>query len=867
MAGLLSFKEKKRQKELELSGVAITEIYGSKRASSLFLCLSKALIIFLVCTGTITGFCDAFSLNYNKLLVIFFIALISILVSLVYVNKILFYSGYVILLILFTVELVRYYLYANSGFQAIMNRVRDAYGDHFEMDVIKSSEELYGNRNVTITIALIFIAFFLIIMYNITVSRYMNFAETFGISFILLEVPLYIGLKPPIISIILTMTGCIASGLLQRGSYARVKITGRKDPDYVRDKIFKKTYYTTRGNHKGILYAISFAGIFSLAICVFSLPAYQRGLGETENDSAKAILDDNIKILVQNGFYGFFNRYDSLNGLARGALGGVSSVSSDLQTDLVVEYVPYDNETLYLPGYYGTEYTGQRWNEYPGSASELDEEYIKRVTDSDMTAESMKINYLDMSFGMLVTPYITLAENVKGRRDNSFFTGRDGRDKASLYVSDIKYLPLPKVHYKKYDDSISEINGYDSYIDYNCYISNNLNNYLTAFVREHNNLGLDIKAYRQAVKENDVNAINEFRLLACKAIKKVFPEEYPYSLSPGKTPTDADFVRYFLETQKNGYCSHFASAAVMLLRHLGIPARYVEGYCIPPSLLAENGRKVDESGKYSVEVSDFYAHAWPEVYIEGKGFIPYEVTPPDFDNVAPASTGGIGEFLRNLLTVDLGLGDTSEDTISITDDTLQEIAQNDGPDLNIIIIPIGIVIGLACVFWILILLIRKIIKELRYRRWLKNGDYKKLVYGRYIEYVRKLKKKKMIKSENPLPMELAEELADYYYELKRVKKNQGRDISGDNSSDDNIIDDNNPDKNKLSEDSPDNDKMRENTPDKNNAETAAMKKEFEEIFGYVERVLYSPSYVSGAEEYEKFYEFLRSPVWRVLYVL
>ena len=161
------------------------------------------------------------------------------------------------------------------------------------------------NRYVTVTITLFFIISFLIIMYNITVSRYMNFAETFAISFILLEIPLYIGLKPPLLPLILVMAGCICTGLLQKGSFNRVTIPGKVYPDYIKDKFFKRTYYTTRGSHKGILLAIAFSLVFSLVVCVISLPVFNRDLGETPGDSAKAAFDDYVKIVVHNGCWGF----------------------------------------------------------------------------------------------------------------------------------------------------------------------------------------------------------------------------------------------------------------------------------------------------------------------------------------------------------------------------------------------------------------------------------------------------------------------------------------------------------------------------------------------------------------------------------
>ena len=53
-----------------------------------------------------------------------------------------------------------------------------------------------------------------------------------------------------------------------------------------------------------------------------------------------------------------------------------------------------------------------------------------------------------------------------------------------------------------------------------------------------------------------------------------------YTLSPGTTPEGRDFVDYFLFENQKGYCVHFASAAVALLRSQGIPARYAEGYAV-----------------------------------------------------------------------------------------------------------------------------------------------------------------------------------------------------------------------------------------------------------------------------------------------
>ena len=80
-------------------------------------------------------------------------------------------------------------------------------------------------------------------------------------------------------------------------------------------------------------------------------------------------------------------------------------------------------------------------------------------------------------------------------------------------------------------------------------------------------------------------------------------------------PAGADPVEYFLTGSRRGYCMHFASAAALMLREMGIPARYVSGYTVE----TQPGRKAD--------VLDYAAHAWVEVYVDGYGWHPVEVTP------------------------------------------------------------------------------------------------------------------------------------------------------------------------------------------------------------------------------------------------
>ncbi len=92
-----------------------------------------------------------------------------------------------------------------------------------------------------------------------------------------------------------------------------------------------------------------------------------------------------------------------------------------------------------------------------------------------------------------------------------------------------------------------------------------------------------------------------------------------YTKTPGKLPEDIrsqeDFLDYFLLESKQGYCSYYATAFVLLARAEGLPARYVQGFCVP----------VDADKEMTVTAN--MAHAWPEVYLEGIGWLPFEPTP------------------------------------------------------------------------------------------------------------------------------------------------------------------------------------------------------------------------------------------------
>ena len=114
----------------------------------------------------------------------------------------------------------------------------------------------------------------------------------------------------------------------------------------------------------------------------------------------------------------------------------------------------------------------------------------------------------------------------------------------------------------------------------------------------------------------------QVRIESARQVQEYLARHASYNLYLKSLPANMDAVDYFLGTTREGYCMHFASAGVMLLQERMIPARYASGYIVKRGSFTEQ-----EDGTYKAIVTDRAAHAWAEVYIDGVGWVPYEMTP------------------------------------------------------------------------------------------------------------------------------------------------------------------------------------------------------------------------------------------------
>ena len=110
----------------------------------------------------------------------------------------------------------------------------------------------------------------------------------------------------------------------------------------------------------------------------------------------------------------------------------------------------------------------------------------------------------------------------------------------------------------------------------------------------------------------EVNGIYD----AAQRIRNVLKDNAFYDAEPMAVPENADPIRWFL-TEGEGNSALYAATAVEAFRACGIPARYAEGYLLTAS----------EAAAGTVTLTDQDGHAWPEVYLDGLGWVPVDVTP------------------------------------------------------------------------------------------------------------------------------------------------------------------------------------------------------------------------------------------------
>ena len=125
--------------------------------------------------------------------------------------------------------------------------------------------------------------------------------------------------------------------------------------------------------------------------------------------------------------------------------------------------------------------------------------------------------------------------------------------------------------------------------------------------------GIDPRAYQLAQSWRAAAAAPD-RIVE-DALHMFHQEPFRYTLQPGAL-SGPDRIDEFLFGTRSGFCEHYASAFVFLMRAAGIPAHVVIGY--------QGGTRNPVDGYYVVRQED--AHAWAEVWLAGRGWVRVDPT-------------------------------------------------------------------------------------------------------------------------------------------------------------------------------------------------------------------------------------------------
>ena len=627
-----------REKATSLrTGVTVNGIEEEKkRRDGITLYFSNAVLNFAAVYGTVGCLCSGLEIRWNSFMLAVLLLVSACGLSLFYKKQWIRLSGYLISFTAILYCLQQYILTLRSGFAVISNAVMHKVEAELSLPMEREYEIYVKNEDLAVNVCLLLIGFVFLMLFNIIISEMKNYWIVLFFTFPFVGLPIYLNCRINMVYFAIYAGSIIAVFCLRTNGH--YETPNEKVQNYTRQHFGQDDYEVYRAEGHASLAVI--VGVF-LVIGVALLG--QRVLinrskfmeKHTAPSALKAKSQEFAKKLALVGFWGMFSG-DGSGGIMGGKLGQVGRVRPDFETDIYLTiYRSKGESNLYLRQFSGNTYTGNEWKE------EEDDAIAYQPADEFMFFDYFTNARICHQYKNIVIENV----GVYGHYPLiPYFNGSDAETKyVNGKISEFKHLSIDGVDNRFYCMSPGRI----SVPELKKRVADVLAN-TSEYSRIWDSFTKMEKRYRNTVYEYylDVDAAQKERLLELCAQQGIYPgdedavekiqvflmENYLYTLMPGKTPKDKDFVDYFLFEQKKGYCVYFASAATLLYRSLGIPARYVCGYAAGATNFSEaDVLETDGEGNEKIRLSltDADAHAWVEVYVDGFGWWPVEVTMSD----------------------------------------------------------------------------------------------------------------------------------------------------------------------------------------------------------------------------------------------
>ncbi len=594
------------------TGFIIGESLKQKNNYALLNLLTRSLIVLLITLGTLDGFMSAFNIEYDMVSVFSAIILVNIIIMLSQINPMLRLLLYALIIW----KAIEYYSVnadvMRSGINALTNMMYDLVRVKFKLPEVSGFEEIITDRSFTVPTVLISWGILMLVFFWESCGRSMNIILTSIFSFMVPAMGLYFDGEPELLPLI-----CLTSAWLIMAS---VKFNGKQRFDI---SAKKQQHIIQWGNSQYIGRLINGKAFIQFAMLIIVFISCMAGFvdaiitQETYNANVpeseiKSDTDIAVRDLMIIGFSKYKN-FEIKGSISNGQLGQYSSVSLDYEPDLEITYLPSTFEREYLKTFVGTDYSSSGWETNAGICDlGITNKTAAEAKNAGQPFNKMRIKSVGLSVKTPFLPYytdISTVPEMKYINDVSF---------EKKFVQGDEY---ELIYYREPDVKIDD-SGYKDEI-YNKYLG----------VPDENREKITQLCSEQGWEKDDPELEEK--------IADYFEKNFKYTLKPGLVPWHTDFVNYFLFENKEGLCAHFATAGTLIYRCLGIPARYVEGYALDYPLVMDEQKILEEEDPQNwyngtsplsprpvtVELNDFSAHGWVEIYKDGYGWVPVELTP------------------------------------------------------------------------------------------------------------------------------------------------------------------------------------------------------------------------------------------------